>query len=171
MHKLTHTHALCYNQVVLSAEHVLLVVVVVDLDDGWLQLLNLDLSLDLNLPARLLLGHVVEVQHKLVLLLPGKKHNLGLDVSANCICEIHCIALDGFDTNTVHKLSCKDKKSQQSLDSNPGQLGGKQVCFLCAMLRRCLGPRYKYEERRELMGASIGWWFLFDDPPLAWKRI
>ena len=30
---------------------------------------------------------------------------LALDATANCICEIRCIALDGFDLNTVHKLS------------------------------------------------------------------
>ena len=30
---------------------------------------------------------------------------IALDVTANCICEIHCLALDGFDLNTYHKLS------------------------------------------------------------------
>ena len=35
---------------------------------------------------------------------------LALDVTANCICEVHCIALDGFDFNTVHQLSSKEKK-------------------------------------------------------------
>ena len=29
-----------------------------------------------------------------------------LDVTANCICEIHWIGHDGFDINTVNKLSC-----------------------------------------------------------------
>ena len=54
------------------------------------------------------------------------------------ICEIQCIAPDGFDLdlNTVHWLCSKDnyleKKSQQSQDSNPGLLGGKWECFLCA---------------------------------------
>ena len=57
---------------------------------------------------------------------------LALDITANCICEIHCLALDGFDLNSVHKLSSKDKKSQQSRDPNPGLLGGKQGYFLCA---------------------------------------
>ena len=28
---------------------------------------------------------------------------------ANWICEIYCLALDGFDLNTVHKLSSKEK--------------------------------------------------------------
>ena len=55
-----------------------------------------------------------------------------MDVTANCICEIDCLALDGFDLNPVHKLISKEKKSRQSWDSNPGQLGGKQECFLCA---------------------------------------
>ena len=27
--------------------------------------------------------------------------------TANCICEIHCLALDGFDLNNVHKLRSK----------------------------------------------------------------
>ena len=27
---------------------------------------------------------------------------LALDVTADCICEIHCIALDGFDLYTIH---------------------------------------------------------------------
>ena len=34
---------------------------------------------------------------------------LALDATANCICEIHCLALDGFYLNTVHKLSSKEK--------------------------------------------------------------
>ena len=55
------------------------------------------------------------------------------DVTANCICEIHCLALDGFDLNTVLKLSSKEKKSQRSRDLNLGLLGGKQECFHCAM--------------------------------------
>ena len=36
---------------------------------------------------------------------------LSLDVTANWIREIHCLALDGFDLNTVHKLSSKEKKN------------------------------------------------------------
>ena len=43
------------------------------------------------------------------------------------ILEIHCIALDGFDLNTVHKLSSTEKSSQREKswrnhDSNPGLL-------------------------------------------------
>ena len=34
---------------------------------------------------------------------------------------------------TVHKLSSKEKKSQQSQDSDPGLLSEKQECFLCAI--------------------------------------
>ena len=34
---------------------------------------------------------------------------LTMDVTANCICKIHCLALDGFDRNTVHKLYSKEK--------------------------------------------------------------
>ena len=34
---------------------------------------------------------------------------LALDVTANCICEAHCLALDEFNLNTVHKLSNKEK--------------------------------------------------------------
>ena len=36
---------------------------------------------------------------------------LAVDVKANCICEIHCFALDELDLNTVLKLSSKEKKS------------------------------------------------------------
>ena len=49
-----------------------------------------------------------------------------MDVTANCICDIHCIAIDGFDLNTVHKLSSQEKKSQLRRDSNPGLLDGNQ---------------------------------------------
>ena len=37
----------------------------------------------------------------------------------------HCLTLDGFDLNTVHKLSSKD-------NLNSGLLGGKRECFLYA---------------------------------------
>ena len=49
-----------------------------------------------------------------------------MNVTANCICEILCFALDGWDLNTAHKLSSKEKKSWRSRDLNPGLLGGKQ---------------------------------------------
>ena len=61
-----------------------------------------------------------------------------MDIKANCICEIHFLALDGFDFNTVHKIksnemnSQRDKKSPRSRDSNLGLQGGKQESFLCA---------------------------------------
>ena len=60
---------------------------------------------------------------------------LALDITANCICEIHCLVLDGFDLNTVHKLSSKEEKSWRSWDSNTGLglLGGKLGLFHCAM--------------------------------------
>ena len=35
---------------------------------------------------------------------------LAVDATSNCICEIHCLALDGYNLNTVHKLSSKEKK-------------------------------------------------------------
>ena len=54
-------------------------------------------------------------------------YSLALDVAAICICKIHC--LDGFDINTVHKQSSKEK-SRQSWDSNLGLLDGKQECLL-----------------------------------------
>ena len=56
---------------------------------------------------------------------------IALDVPPNCICEIHCIALDGFNLNTVHILSSKEKKSQPSHGSNSELLGGKLQCYLC----------------------------------------
>ena len=33
---------------------------------------------------------------------------LALDVTSNCVCELNCLARDGFDLNTVHKLSSKE---------------------------------------------------------------
>ena len=44
-----------------------------------------------------------------------------LDVTANSICEIHCLALDEFDLNTAHKLSSEEKKIQRRRDSSPGR--------------------------------------------------
>ena len=55
-----------------------------------------------------------------------------LGFTANCIFEIHCLALDGFDVNTAYKPSSKDKKSWQSRVLNPGLLVWKLECFLCA---------------------------------------
>ena len=37
--------------------------------------------------------------------------HLALDDTAKCICEIHYLALDGFDLNNVHKVSSREKKS------------------------------------------------------------
>ena len=51
---------------------------------------------------------------------------LALDVTADCICEIHCLALDGLYLNTVCNLSSKEKKSWRSRDLTLGLLGGKQ---------------------------------------------
>ena len=55
--------------------------------------------------------------------------HLALDVTANCICKIQHLALDGLDPNSALKLSRKDKKSQPSQDSNLGLLGEKQECY------------------------------------------
>ena len=55
---------------------------------------------------------------------------LALSVTAKCICEIRCLALNGFDLNTVYKLCSKEKKSTRSQDLNLGLLGGRH--FLCA---------------------------------------
>ena len=49
-------------------------------------------------------------------------------VSSGLHCSLHlrnplAKALDGFGLYTVHELSNMEKKSWQSLDSNPGQLG------------------------------------------------
>ena len=47
--------------------------------------------------------------------------------------KIHCLALDGFNRNTVHKLSSKEEKSRQKQDLTQGRCVGNQECFLCAM--------------------------------------
>ena len=54
------------------------------------------------------------------------------DVSSNCICGGLCLALDGFDLKTVHKLSTQKKILRQGQDSNLGLLNGMKECFLCA---------------------------------------
>ena len=46
----------------------------------------------------------------LVLLFSGPWSS-ALDITVDCIYEIHRLALDGFDLNTVHKLSSKKKKN------------------------------------------------------------
>ena len=48
---------------------------------------------------------------------------LALDVSAKCIYEIHCLALDGFKLKTVPKLRSKEKKYRWSQVLNPVLLG------------------------------------------------
>ena len=51
---------------------------------------------------------------------------LALAITANCISENNCLALDGFDLKTVHKLSSKEKKSQQCWNLNLGLLDEKR---------------------------------------------
>ena len=69
-----------------------------------------------------------------------------LSFGRHFICEIHCLALDGFDLNTVHKLSSKEKIFRPCQDSNLGLLGWKQVCFFCAM-QPPLPQLYQYFKR------------------------
>ena len=52
------------------------------------------------------------------------------DITANCICEIHCLALDGLDLNTVHKLSNKEKKISVELRFRPGAVGWEAIMLL-----------------------------------------
>ena len=57
---------------------------------------------------------------------------LVLDVTANCFCEICCLGLDGFDLNSAHQLSYKEKKilvDSTKIFVNPGLLGVKQEFF------------------------------------------
>ena len=57
---------------------------------------------------------------------------LALDVTASFICEIHCLALDGFNLNTVHKLSNKEKKISAELGFDPRGAGWEaKVLPLC----------------------------------------
>ena len=54
--------------------------------------------------------------------------SLALDVNAYCICEIHYLALDGVDLNTIHKLSSKEinsprEKISAELGFQPGAAG------------------------------------------------
>ena len=52
---------------------------------------------------------------------------LALDITANYICEIQYLALDGFDLNTVHKLRSKEilreRKILAELGYEPGAAG------------------------------------------------
>ena len=52
---------------------------------------------------------------------------LALDVTASCICEIHCLALDGFDLNTVHQLSSKEKKITAEPGFEPRAAGWEAI--------------------------------------------
>ena len=58
---------------------------------------------------------------------------LALDVTANCICEIQCLALGGFNLNTFHTPSNKEKKILVELGFDPRGAGWEQKCFLYAM--------------------------------------
>ena len=56
------------------------------------------------------------------------------------ICEIHCLALDGFDLKTVHKLSSKDKKLWVELGFEPGAAGWEArimlpLCYAATQLK------------------------------------
>ena len=99
---------------------------------------------------------------------------LALDVTAYWIREIHCIALDMFDFNTVHKLSSKEKKSWANQDFNTGLLCGKQECFLCALQPRRIQmpPHHHHPLKRTLSGSnpacSSGFSFLLR---LRWWKI
>ena len=44
-------------------------------------------------------------------------------MTANCICEIHFLALDGFNLNTVHKLGIKEKNVLAEPRFQPGVAG------------------------------------------------
>ena len=53
-------------------------------------------------------------------------------VTANCIFEIHCLALDGFNLKTVHKLSSKEKKILAQPRFVPGAAGWEaKMLLLC----------------------------------------
>ena len=58
----------------------------------------------------------------------------------SCICEIYCLAQDGFDLNTVHKLSSNEKNYLWSWESNP-ELGIKPMVagWEAWMLPLCYG--------------------------------
>ena len=71
--------------------------------------------------------HLITSQH----ILKDFLQYLALDVTANCICEILCLALDGFDLCNVHKLSSKEKKS---LGFEPRAAGWEE-----RMLHLCYG--------------------------------
>ena len=47
--------------------------------------------------------------------------------TANCICEIHCLAQDGFDLNTVHKLSSQEWKISAELGLEPRAAGWEAI--------------------------------------------
>ena len=60
---------------------------------------------------------------------------LALDITATCICETHCLALDAFDLNTVHKLSSKEKKFSAEPGFKPGAAGWEATQpHLCSVL-------------------------------------
>ena len=80
-----------------------------------------------------------------------EKHFLqyfALDVTANCICEIHWLALNGSDLNAVHKRTSKEKKSQWS------RLGSKNAF---SVLRSPLGHKYMPQDTHHWKHQTSIW--------------
>ena len=75
---------------------------------------------------------------------------LAMDVTANCICEIHCLALDGFNLNSVHKLSSKEKKSKAEPGIKPRAAGWEAI-----MLPLCYAAPYTPNVKADPQGRSV----------------
>ena len=63
-----------------------------------------------------------------------------MDITANCICEIHSLALDVFNLNTDHELSSKEINFQrEKILTEPGiehMAAGREA----GMLPQCYNP-------------------------------
>ena len=82
---------------------------------------------------------------------------LWIEITANCICEIHCIALNGFNLNSVHKLSSKEKKISLEPGFKPAAVGWETTA-----------PPPPLPKRKK--DLTSGWWLTGQRPRHRWAR-
>ena len=59
---------------------------------------------------------------------------LAVDITANSICKIHCLALDGFDFNTVNKNAVKRRNLGKARIRTLGCWVGSKNASLCSKI-------------------------------------
>ena len=99
-------------------------------------------------------ARVVALNHRkfLALTIDDFLYYLDLDITANYICEIHCLALDELDLNTVHKLSNEETKICEEPGFKPRAGGWKaKMLPLCyaALTPLAIQDDPRYSRRQE----------------------